>query len=410
MPGANVLTDRIESHLAAEARRRSGAMTEDLREFVGMPTFSGYPEGLDAFRDVLRRRLEALGARVELVPGAPRPDWLWGGAAGGPPPPTLVARGPAPRCEAGLGERKRLLLSGHLDTVHPPQSPFRSLVISGSRATGPGCVDMKGGLVIALHALSLLKDAGEEIAWSMILNSDEETGSYHSEAALREQARAHDAGLVFEPALPNGGLVVERMGSGQFVLECAGRAAHVGRDFASGISAVTTMALAIVKVSEMSDPAAGRIVNIGPVEGGTGTNVVPDRARAWGNVRFSSPAQADALGAMLDALSTPENSIPGVKVRRSFNRPAKPRTPAVEAMASAARAVSEALGRELPFGVTGGVCDGNILQDAGLATLDTLGARGGGLHTPEEWVDLDSLPERAALVAVLMRRLAGGPE
>jgi glutamate carboxypeptidase len=237
MPGDMVPLDKFEEGLIAEARRRAPSMTDDLRAFVDMPTFSGYPEGLDAFRALMQRRLEALGAEVTLVPGSPRPDWLWGASAGGPVPPTLIARGPGMSSLAPAASERRLLLSGHLDTVHPPQSAFRSLVVNGTRATGPGCVDMKGGLVIALHAMSLLRDAGHELAWSVVLNSDEETGSYHSEAALRAQAARHDFGLVFEPALPNGGLVVERMGSGQFVLECSGRTAHVGRDFASGVSA-----------------------------------------------------------------------------------------------------------------------------------------------------------------------------
>ena len=140
------------------------------------------------------------------------------------------------------------------------------------------------------------------------------------------------------------------------------------------------------------------------------TNVVPDRARAWGNVRFPSPQIADELAEGLDALATPptSESLPRVTVHRSFNRPAKPLTPATRALAEAAWSVAESLGQRLPFGKTGGVCDGNILQDAGLPTIDTLGVRGGGLHTPQEWIEIASLVERCQLLAVLIARIAAG--
>jgi glutamate carboxypeptidase len=150
------------------------------------------------------------------------------------------------------------------------------------------------------------------------------------------------------------------------------------------------------------------IANIGPLRGGVATNAVPDSAAAWGNVRFPDRAAADEMGAMLDALQTEPDAMPGVSVRRSFNRPAKPLTPATEALALRARGAAEDLGMALPFEKTGGVCDGNIMQDAGLPTIDTVGVRGGGLHTPEEWIDLTSLVERCQMLAILVARLSAG--
>ena len=243
-----------------------------------------------------------------------------------------------------------------------------------------------------------------------MFNSDEETGSYHSEAALRELAPQHDLGLVLEPALPDGGLVVERPGSGQFMIEVRGKAAHVGRDFANGVSAVNALAALILKVSAMARPAEGLIVNIGPVEGGKATNVVPDRACAWGNVRFKTAETGSALEREILDLATAPGAMPRVEVKTSFNRPAKPLTDDVRKLAEAARAAAEDLGQKLPFGSTGGVCDGNILQDAGLPTIDTLGVRGGGLHTPQEWIELDSLVERCQLLTVLIARLSEANE
>jgi glutamate carboxypeptidase len=398
-----------EEKLCHSIRLRAAALLTDLRMHVCSPTGGNNRGALDQTRYLLTQRLARLGAKTELVPGDPKPDWLFGVEPGGYVPPTAVCRRPARR-----GGATPVLLSGHLDTVHDPAGRFKDLTIDpdGKTATGPGCVDMKGGLVIAVAALEALDEAGVDCDWTFVLNSDEETGSYHSERALRAEAdrarKAGGVGLVFEPALPDGGLVVERLGSGQFMIEARGKAAHVGRDFEQGVSAVTALAERLVAVGRLSSPGRGKIANIGPVVGGTATNVVPDLARAWGNVRYPSQQMADELGQGLDALATAPGKLPEVTVRRSFNRPAKPLTPETKALAELARATAEDLGQKLPFGKTGGVCDGNILQDQGLPTIDTLGVRGGGLHTPQEWIEVASLVERCQLVAVMVGRIAAG--
>lgn len=394
---------QAERRVLDDLGSRDAAMRADLARWVAIPTGHNHAQGLDELRAILADRLRALGASLTLVPGESRPTWLFGAPAdGGDIPPALVAttardRGP------------RILVSGHLDTVFPPDGPFRAMQTStdGRTATGPGVVDMKGGLVVAVHALEALANAGVQVNWTFILNSDEETGSYHSEGALRAQAARHDVGVALEPASSERALVVERGGSGQFMIEAFGRAAHVGRDFQSGVSAVHALARAIDAACSLADPANGRIVNVGPLRGGEATNVVPDHASAWGNVRFTSNDICDDLGRRIDALATSGDALPRIAVHRSFNRPPKPLTPQTNALALLARDTSEALGQELPFARTGGVCDGNILQDAGLPTLDTLGVRGGGLHTPSEWIDLPSLVDRSRLLALFLARLAG---
>jgi len=393
-----------EKALVAEIESRRGALLEDLRLHVGIPTGGFNEEGIERTRGILVGRLEALGARTTHIDGDPKPEWLLGGGAGAYIPRTSV-------CERLNGaESGRVLIAGHMDTVHDPEGDFRELTVSddGKTALGPGCVDMKGGLVIAVAALEALDACGVKANWSFSLNADEETGTYHSWKALEGEAGKHDFGLALEPALPGGELVVERMGAGQFMIETTGKSAHVGRAFTDGVSAVTKMGECLVAVAGMPDPEDGKILSIGPLEGGVATNAVPDRARAWGNVRFTDNEKADEIGAMLDALQTNPDALPGVIVRRSFNRPAKPMTPAVEALALTARGVAEDLGQKLPFAKTGGVCDGNILQHAGLATIDTVGVRGGGLHTPDEWIELESLVERCQLLAVLIARLSAG--
>lgn len=393
-----------ERRLGEIIQRRDAALRADLAALVAIPTGRNHKAGLDEARGLLTSRLSRLGARVELVPGDPKEPWLYGSDDRSSIPPTAVCR----RDGAGAA---RVLLSGHLDTVHDPAGPFQRLSVAadGRTALGPGCSDMKGGLLIAVAALEALEETGVRGPWGFILNSDEETGSYHSDAALRREAAAYDAGIALEPALPDGSLVVERPGSGQFFIEARGKAAHVGRDFASGVSAITALAGAVIHINAMADPARGRITNVGVIEGGAATNIVPDLARAWGNVRFATPDAASDLATGLDALVSPQRpGAAALAVHRSFNRPAKPLTPGVQRLADAARAAAQDLGQHLPFGRTGGVCDGNNLQAAGLPTIDTLGVRGGGLHTPEEWIDLSSLVERCQLLAVLVSRLWSG--
>jgi glutamate carboxypeptidase len=389
--------------MAQACASKRGAMVEELRSVVAIPSKTGHSDAIEECRDAFVSRLAALGASVERVPGAEAPGWLREGVAGdGRVPDVVICR----RTRAGA--RASVLLCGHVDTVHEPSGGFRELTVSGDArtATGPGCADMKGGILVAIAALEALEACGEGASWTFVLNADEETGSFHSDAILRrEAANGHDFGLIFEPALPDGGLVVERPASGQFMIECTGRAAHVGRDFASGISAVGALAEAIERALAFADPSRSMLVNIGPLEGGSATNIIPDKARAWGNVRCSGGASESLLCEALRSLNA-NTRLPSTRVELVFNRPGKPMTAQVEALAGHARGVAEDLGQRLPFGRTGGVCDGNNLQAGGLATIDTLGVRGGGLHTKDEWIELDSLVERAQLAAVLMMRLS----
>lgn len=395
----------LESRLSARIAQRAADLLADLRRHVNLPTGPG-GTGLDESRALFTRRLEQLGARTTLRPGDPRPDWISPDASSAAPPATAVCT------RLSSPASPRILLAGHLDTVHPANSSFRELTVAtdGTRATGPGCMDMKGGIVIAVAALEALEDVGLPCSWSFLLNADEETGSYCSDRTLRDEAAKHDIGLAFEPAMPDGGLVVARPGSGQFMLEVRGKAAHVGRDFTGGVSAVNALAERLLRIANMPKPAQGLILSVGPIDGGTASNIVPDRARAWGNVRFPDQATADRVLHELESLATPptQSALPTVQLRTSFSRPPKPKTPHVERLALLARQAAHDLGQHLPFGTTGGVCDGNNLQAAGLPTIDTLGVRGGGAHTTDEWIDLTSLVERCQLVAVLLARLACG--
>lgn len=404
----------IEHRVCRTIGLEQAALEADLAAHVAIPTGRNYKPGLDEYRALLVKRLSALGAKVSQADGAPRPAWLTfptpapgheiDASSHEAPPPTVIARRPRPSAPV------RILLAGHLDTVHDPQGPFQALACSDDRrtATGPGVVDMKGGILIAIAALEAIEQCAVDLSWTFLLNSDEETGSFHSFDALTAAAREHDVGIVLEPALPDGSLVTQRMGAGQFKVEVFGRAAHVGRDFQQGISAVTTLAEIIAQLAALGDPKRGLILNVGPLQGGQATNIVPDYAACWGNVRFADEHGAKFLEEKLAALRTSRKQMPRVVVHHALNRPAKPLIEPVRKLAEAARETACDLGQQLPFASTGGVCDGNILQAAGLPTLDTLGVRGGNLHRTDEFIELASLVERAQLLAVLLMRLGSG--
>lgn len=402
----------VEEQLQAWIAARGDILPGQLAAHVAIPTGQGHRPGLEQYRKEVAMRLKALGATVRQAPGEKRPVWLDSDvgrmgedeADASRVPPILIAehgQHPGP---------PRVLLAGHLDTVHDPAGEFREMTINpdGATALGPGVVDMKGGILIALTALEALEECGVSLNWTFVLNGDEERGSFQSASCLRELAMEHDAGIALEPALPDGSLAVERMGAGQFMIEVHGRSAHVGRAFTEGVSAVTKLAEILIELDRMAAPAEGRIVNVGPLRGGDVVNAVPDAAACWGNVRFADGEAAEELGRAIDGLATADDAMPRVVVHRAWNRPAKPCTGAVRQLAEAARRAADDLGQELPFASTGGVCDGNILQDAGLPTLDTLGVRGGKLHTREEFIELASLLERSQLLAVFLARLAAG--
>ena len=395
--------DTLERALRDRLHGQSEAMVSRLTDMVAIPTGLGHEPGLQAMQRLVAARLQAVGATVRSLPVDVRPAWLDPMPQSPVPVPPVAIR---PRDERS---GPRLLLCGHLDTVHDPAGSFRSLQPRGDGAmTGPGAADMKGGLEVMCAAIEALEAAGPAVNWTVLLVPDEEAGSFGSARAIAEVAAEHDMGFVMEPAMANGDLVGERGGSGQFLVEAFGRAAHAGRDFAHGVSAVRAMAEAITRVCAMSDPALGRAVNVGPLEGGMATNIVPAHARAWGNLRFRSEADGRDLAETVASIAHGgEDEVPRLRVHLLLNRPAKPCTDAVRGMGEVASAVAADLGFRLGMGSTGGVSDANLIQHAGPPVLDGLGVRGGNLHRDDEYMWPDSLPERAAMLAILLRRLAG---
>ena len=310
---------------------------------------------------------------------------------------------------------RQVLLVGHYDTVFGPEHPFREVLppdpLRPGVLRGPGVADMKGGLVVLWHALAALEGSPDAagLGWEVILNPDEELGSPFSGALLAEAAGRHRLGLVFEPALPDGGLASARKGSGNFAVVAHGRAAHAGRDFDAGRNAVAALAAFIVGADRLNGRREGVTVNVAAVEGGGAVNVVPDRAFCRLNVRTVRPEdEAWALDA-LRALAADAPAGTRLELTGGFTSPPKPADPRVDAILHALADGAVELGQApLTWGPTGGTCDGNRLLAAGLPNVDNLGPRGGGLHSAEEWIELRSLPERAKLTALFLRKLATG--
>ncbi|MFD0938740.1 M20/M25/M40 family metallo-hydrolase, partial [Methylobacterium trifolii] len=212
---------------------------------------------------------------------------------------------------SGTG-RARILLVGHMDTVfqagEAARRPFR---IEGGRATGPGVMDDKGGIVIALYALHILRDVGftNFKTITLLLNSSEEIGSPGARALIEAQAREHDAVLNLEPGRPADGLVVFRKGSANFLVEVKGRSAHAGVAPDSGRNAATELAHQALQIGHLGDRSKETTVNVTVLKAGTVTNIIPDTASAQGDVRALVPEEFDRVERDLAGLAR-ANAVP----------------------------------------------------------------------------------------------------
>ena len=303
----------------------------------------------------------------------------------------------------------RMLFTGHMDTVYPVDHPFQTLTDLGDGTiNGPGTADMKGGLAVMLAALTAVEASplGNRIGYDVLINSDEETGSFSSAALLAGAARGKVAALTYEPALADGTLAGARGGTGNFSIVVRGRSAHAGRNPEGGRNAIVAAADIAVRLAKARGPRLA--VNPARIEGGGPNNVVPDLAILRVNFRpataddvVRAQAQIDSAVAMVAA----EHDVT-VAVHGSFNRPPKPIDDGAAKLFALVRAAGGDLGLDIGWRATGGVCDGNNIAAAGVPVVDTMGVRGGAIHSAEEFMIVDSLAERAALSALTVLRIA----
>jgi glutamate carboxypeptidase len=392
--------DAQEAQMGRRLREHEAELWQRLQRWVAINTGSHNLEGLEQLAREIGAALEALGFEVERRPGEPI-DYPGGARDTGP---VLLAHRPGPK------GAPRWLLSGHLDTVFERSSPFQTLgEVQDGRARGPGAADMKGGLVVMLSALEELRASGdlERADWRVLLVSDEELGSLASRPLIEAAARTSDLGFVFESAREDGSMVRSRRGLGQFIVRVEGVAAHAGSAHRDGRSAIVALARKVLAIESLTDYRRGITLNTGIFRGGSKRNIVPGYAEAWIDLRYDDPAAGRQIRERIEAIAA-QTHVAGThtSVWGSLHRPPKLESEATRALLEQHARVAHDLGldpRE-PLHAGGGT-DGSLMAAVGLTTLDSMGVRGGGAHTPDEFVVVSSLAERAALTAILWRRL-----
>ena len=307
---------------------------------------------------------------------------------------------------------RRFLLTGHMDTVFPASHPFQTQQwLDAETLIGPGVADMKGGIAVIIAALSAFETsaAAASIGYDVLINSDEETGSLSSAALIAELARGKAAALTYEPsALPDGTLAGARAGSGNWSLTITGKSAHAGRNPQDGRNAIVAAAALTLGLKALE--RSGLTINPAKIDGGGATNVVPDLAVLRFNIRPRELALAEAFELGLAELIAQVEGEHGVSVHRhgGISRPPKALDARAEKLFGIVEECSALLGRPISRIASGGVCDGNNIAACGVPVVDTMGVRGGAIHSPEEFLIVPSLLERAQLSALVLHRLAIG--
>lgn len=307
---------------------------------------------------------------------------------------------------------RRFVLTGHMDTVFPADHPFQNTVwLDDETINGPGTADMKGGLNVILHSLTTFEgiEGAQRVGYDVMINSDEETGSLASRALIEELARGKYAALTYEPsALPDGTLAHARGGTGNYSITFTGKSAHAGRNPQDGRNAIVAASDLVLRIKALE--AEDITVNPAKIEGGSANNVVPDLAVLRFNIRPKSTDAMSRFEAELEALITHVAAQHDVGVHRhgGVTRPPKPVDAKAQRLFDLVKTCGAELGQQIGWKSTGGVCDGNNIAATGVPVVDTLGVRGGAIHSPDEFMIVPSLRERAALSALVLAKLSTG--
>jgi glutamate carboxypeptidase len=359
----------------------TAGLVADLLALSAHDAPSGDPPASAGAVDWLAARLNELGARVvrhETANGVVLDGRI--GPDGGPP----------------------VLILCHYDTVWPAGTAAdRPAGQEGGVIHGPGVFDMRGGIVAALAAVE--RAAPLERPVQILFTPDEETGSTGSSGLITERARGAALVLVPEPPLPGGALKTSRKGWASYTLSVAGRAAHAGLEPEAGASAVDELVDRLLDVRALVRPDRGTTINVGVIGGGSAPNVVADSAWADVDVRATTVAEQERVHTALAGL-TAARAHTSVSLETRVMRPPMERTPAIATAFARAREIAAGLGLQLAEGAAGGASDGNLVAPLGVAVLDGLGPEGAGAHALDERLHVDSLVERAALIARLIQR------
>jgi len=338
-------------------------------------------------------------------------------------PPETIIDASGQSIAASLGNaisiRKRpdapvqVFLGIHMDTVYGPDHPLQQVRRVDERTiNGPGVADAKGGLCVMLIALEAFEQSefADRLGWEILINPDEELGSPGSAGLLRESAGRNHLGLVFEPAHADGALVGERKGSGNFTVVIHGRSAHAGRDFHHGRNAILSAAELVVELERINHTHPGVTVNVGRIDGGGPSNIVPDLAIVRFNVRVPAHQHPKAITGEIQRAIDQVGRRDGIRLELTggFNSPPRPMDTVTTGLYAQLAACGAELGLNLLWHSSGGVSDANKLSAAGLPVIDSLGPAGGNLHSADELMLIPTLTQKAKLTYLLLTRLASG--
>ncbi|URW76858.1 hydrolase [Sphingomonas donggukensis] len=377
-------------------------MLERTLDWAAVNSGTGNLAGLATIADRLAEAFGALPGELSMIDPAPAERVTVEGRV------EAIAHGRHLHLSVRPDAPVRMLFTGHMDTVYPADHPFQAITpLPDGRIVGPGVADMKGGLAVMLAALEAVEASpvASRFGYEVVVNSDEETGSFSSAALIREAAAGKVAALTFEPALPDGSLAGARSGTGNFALVVRGRSAHAGRNPDDGRNAIVAAADLAVRLKQAHGPRLS--VNPARIDGGGPNNVVPDLAVLRVNFRPAMPedvARADTHLRSAVAMVAAAHDV-AIEIHGSFNRPPKPIDTGAARLFDLVRGVGADLGLSIAWHSTGGVCDGNTIAACGVPVIDTMGVRGGAIHSADEYLIPDSLAERAGLSAVTIMRI-----
>ena len=383
------------------------AMKARTFDWAKINTGSWNRDGLEALAPDLGNAFAALEADIELIKTDPFEKVADNGAV------EAFETGPVIRVSARPDADMQIVMSGHYDTVFPPATFEEIKDIGSDKFNGPGLADMKGGLSVMLGALQAFEGGPlkDKIGYQIVITPDEETGNFASAPFLTEAAQSGAMiGMTYEPCMDTGAMSGGRKGSAVFDIVLHGKSAHAGRAKEEGRSAVEAAAAMVVRLERLNGQRDGVTFNVGSIDGGSAVNIVPDLAI----VRFGARApDADAAAwatQEVEKLLQQARDLDGISghMHGGFYRPPKPRNAAQDALFTAVADTGKAIGLELEFVDTGGVCEGNNIFAAGVPNVDTLGVMGGRIHSDEEYVVMSSFVERAQLSALILNRIADG--
>ena len=399
MTRLSVEEERLLDHAAA------APMLDQVQRWAMINSGSRNIDGLAHMATMLADAFSALPGDVTLVDPAPVESVAPDGRV------QPLAHGQHLLLSVRPAASTRLLLTGHMDTVFAIDHPFQNQRwLEPGILNGPGVADMKGGIAVMLAALSALEATGvvDHVGYDVVINSDEEVGSASSAALLRDRAAGKLAAFTYEPALPDGTLAGARAGSGNFSVIVTGRSAHAGRNPDDGRNALLAAADLALRLKAAS--GSGFSCNPARIDGGGPNNVVPDHAVLRVNFRPRTPDDEQAARALIDRAMADiaRDHDVSLHLHGGFGRPPKPMDAKAERLFGLVRQCGADLGLSIGWRDTGGVCDGNNIAACGVPVVDTMGVRGGSIHSDAEFLLTDSLPERARLSALSLWRIAQG--